>query len=493
MIGSCHFILDEHLCVKEISEESSFMLGSDVNTLNKRKLSELISPKSKKVYRQILRWHQQSDEIKLETGFKILVDSEEQDVIANFFRLDSQRVLCHFQLLNRSQFSSSLGSGESLWTAFSQTLNCGILNTDSDLRIRNISDRFIQILSIEDKRGVLYSNNALIGRPLSDFLNSDEQKSEILPRLASLVEKATVERFSVKSDIFRFRKLHLQLACGPIIISGQIDGYGLYLYDLTDRIEQENEIEESRAHVSELARLSSLGEMAGGIAHEINNPLAVILGATIILRKLVTREPIVKENIVKQVENIETMGQRISSIVKSMRKVSRNSSKDAFKTLTWSKLIDEVRPLADIRLSKGKVPLEISLQEGIESMEIQSQGVQLSQVLINLINNAADAVAEMSNAWVKLSIELNDEDRFFYARVMDSGHGISNEALDKIFDPFFTTKEVGSGTGLGLSISKRIAMNHGGDLYYEAGENTCFCLKLPKQVPAEILARANAN
>jgi C4-dicarboxylate-specific signal transduction histidine kinase len=111
-------------------------------------------------------------------------------------------------------------------------------------------------------------------------------------------------------------------------------------------------------------------------------------------------------------------------------------------------------------------------------LEILSRGTQISQVLVNLIHNAADAVAPLSERWVKL--EFSKTDSMIEIRVIDSGTGIPTEIANKLMEPFFTTKTGGEGTGLGLSLAARIVADHHGELFYDAAAaHTTFVLRLP--------------
>ncbi|MEK6579858.1 MAG: HAMP domain-containing sensor histidine kinase, partial [Bdellovibrionota bacterium] len=115
-----------------------------------------------------------------------------------------------------------------------------------------------------------------------------------------------------------------------------------------------------------------------------------------------------------------------------------------------------------------------------DSLAIQGRQTQLSQVLLNLFNNAYDAVQTLTDKWIK--IKVADTDQWVEIWVTDSGPGISSEVVSKMFQPFFTTKGVGKGTGLGLSISKKIIETHGGTLNVEMeSPNTCFRITLPKR------------
>lgn len=114
----------------------------------------------------------------------------------------------------------------------------------------------------------------------------------------------------------------------------------------------------------------------------------------------------------------------------------------------------------------------------IEGLKIEGRPAQLSQVILNLISNAVDAIMHQPEKWVELKITLQNEMIIF--SVTDSGNGIPKEVAEKIMQPFFTTKEIGKGTGLGLSISKGIVEDHQGKFYYDENcKNTRFCVEIP--------------
>ena len=123
-----------------------------------------------------------------------------------------------------------------------------------------------------------------------------------------------------------------------------------------------------------------------------------------------------------------------------------------------------------------------------EKLAFQGRGTEISQVLVNLLNNADDAIGKLPEKWIKLSVQGNAE--WLEILVTDSGNGIPPEFQKKLFQPFFTTKEIGKGTGLGLSISHGIVKNHGGELTIDSSSpNTCFLVRLP----AHKLAKAKSK
>ncbi len=239
--------------------------------------------------------------------------------------------------------------------------------------------------------------------------------------------------------------------------------------------ERTQKIDEQRVAMIESSRLASLGEMSAGIAHEINNPLAIIYGRILILQRKLKSHPEFG-GFAGEFEKIETMVQRISKIIDGLRAFSRDGSSDDKMNFELNKVITDIVDLCQARLNRYGVTLEIDCPESI--VMLHGREVQISQVLINLVNNAADAISALGEKWVRVKIEADHEQ--VQITVSDSGPGISAEIRNKMMQPFFTTKEIGKGTGLGLSISLGIINDHGGVLVYDdKARTTTFRITLP--------------
>lgn len=257
---------------------------------------------------------------------------------------------------------------------------------------------------------------------------------------------------------------------------GKIYKYVSFRFDITKDKELEESYEQEKVKSIHLSRLSAIGEMAAGVAHEINNPLTVINGLLSLLdRKLKVQNladeiPKLQEIIIKaQIQVFRT-----AKIVHGLREFSRSGDNLPFELISSRKILDTVADLCSEKLFRQGVRLEIHDQ----GTEFKCNQVQIEQVLVNLITNAVDAIANLQDRWIK--VEANSDGKFLEFSVIDSGAGLSEETASKIMQPFYTTKEVGKGTGLGLSISFGIIKQHGGVLYPDSqSKNTRFVIQVP--------------
>ena len=241
--------------------------------------------------------------------------------------------------------------------------------------------------------------------------------------------------------------------------------------------ERTKKIDEQRMVLIESNRLASLGEVSAGIAHEINNPLAVIAGKSeIILRKLAGHPDFETLNV--EFHKILDMVTRISKIISGLKTFARDGSRDSKNSFKATKIFDDLKHICQKRLTNLGVNLHFEV-EG-EDVILFGREVQICQVLLNLINNAADAIQDQEEKWIKINVRHDGRNKVI--KVTDSGSGISPEIQQKIMAPFFTTKAVGKGTGLGLSISFGIIKDHGGVLRYdESLPHTSFIISLPTE------------
>jgi len=248
--------------------------------------------------------------------------------------------------------------------------------------------------------------------------------------------------------------------------------------DTHEEIALSMEVHRQQEIIESSEKLAVLGEMAGGIAHEINNPMTTIDLLVGRIRRLVNAEPPKREDVHKALDTIENTVERTVKIVRSLKTFARQSKSDPMSPTSLDKIMETVSVLENDRFKHRNVQF---LMDPIPDVIMDCRENEICQVLVNLINNALDAVCDLPDAWVKVTFHDSTDD--IEIRVTDCGNGIPGDVVEKMMAPFFTTKEVGKGTGLGLSLSKKFIENHAGRLYYNPNwPNTQFVILLPKNI-----------
>lgn len=241
--------------------------------------------------------------------------------------------------------------------------------------------------------------------------------------------------------------------------------------DITERIKIQSQMIQS-------SKMASLGEMASGIAHEINNPLTIIkLAASQLQKNIDSKEPDLAGSITS-ISRIDSTVDRISKIILGLRTFSRDGKNDPVELVSVDELLEDMLSFCNERLKHHAIKL---IKDNIlPDLLFEGRKIEITQVLLNLLNNSIDAIELADHKWIKISV-LSDG-QYLEIKVTDSGLGIPLELQNKIFQPFFTSKEIGKGTGLGLSLSQTIIQNHQGKLFIDIkSQNTSFVLRLPKR------------
>jgi PAS domain S-box-containing protein len=256
---------------------------------------------------------------------------------------------------------------------------------------------------------------------------------------------------------------------------GKIEGVVVSGRDIT-------ELKRLEEQLIQAEKLAAMGQMLAGVAHELNNPLTAILGAS----ELVRERPGVDENTKRQLEMTHRQARRAARIVQNLLEFSRPASPQK-KALDLNAVLDRTLQLHEHSLRRNSVEVDFRPCAGLPPTVGDAN--QLIQVFLNLVSNAEQAIREIHPSG-HIHIRLGQSGSRIFASVQDDGSGIKPEALDKIFDPFFTTKRPGGGTGLGLSICMSIIREHGGDIEVEnlPGGGAGFTVFLPVAV-AEAASR----
>jgi PAS domain S-box-containing protein len=248
--------------------------------------------------------------------------------------------------------------------------------------------------------------------------------------------------------------------------------------NVTDQRQARQLLEEQRAKFLNSAKMSVLGEMASNVAHEINNPLAIVSGSAEQLMTIIARGDALHEHVPRLAETIIRNVARIQSIIKGLRAFTRKGENDPFQLVAMKTVLEETVVLSrDLFLSHH---ISLTMSEVSAELFIECRPTQIMEVLFNLLSNAMHAVETCEEKWV--NIEVVDEGEGVAIFVTDSGPGVPPEIAKFLFDRFVTSKEFDKGTGLGLSISKRIVSTHDGSLVLDENfPHTRFVVRLPKR------------
>lgn len=263
--------------------------------------------------------------------------------------------------------------------------------------------------------------------------------------------------------------------------NGVIFGIMIVFTDVTLIKLNEKALKEKEAQLVHASQLSSLGEMAAGIAHEINNPLAIIKASTKYLNKMIDKNNLDPLAFRDTCAEINTTVERIAAIIVGLKNISRKADHTENPSFCFHDVFQDVLSVACERLKQNEIELRTSFTEEEAKIKVKANRVQISQVMVNLLNNSIDALEDLrvDKKWIDLRIDTVGDQ--ITLRISDAGPGIPVEIRKEMFKPFYTTKDVGKGTGIGLSISKSIIENAGGKFYYdENSANTAFVVEFKK-------------
>jgi PAS domain S-box-containing protein len=336
-----------------------------------------------------------------------------------------------------------------------------------------------KILDVNNSAGVTYQyeHAELLGMSFLDLLDPDEAR-----RVWAELEHAPQDVYVFVPKVWAKKKngdnfvINLHARSGKLRDAENGTTGGALIVrtvDVTRRLEQD-------AKLTQASKMATLGEMATGIAHEINQPLNAIQVGTDFLAKMIKKgREIPPEQLLKVSRNISDQVARCSNIINHLREFGRKSDFHVY-PVDLNEPIRDVFTMLGQQLNLRNIDVKLDLAETLPP--IQGDKNRLEQIFLNLVTNARDAMETLPTEKPRrLTISTRQEDNTVEAVVADTGEGISEQTQKKIFEPFFTTKQVGRGTGLGLSISYSLVKDFKGDIEVEStlGEGTTFTLTFP--------------
>jgi PAS domain S-box-containing protein len=350
-----------------------------------------------------------------------------------------------------------------------ESISVGVMVINLRGRITNWNGALEQIYGLR--------REDVIGRRITEVF-----QSEMLHTLRDLMERGewrggepvNVYKFRARSADGRDLTLNISLAALQSK-TAEIEGSLVAIEDVTERVGLEAQLQQSD-------KLSSIGLLAAGVAHEVNTPLAGISSySQMLMQQIPDNDP--RRQLL---EKIHRQTSRASSIVNNLLNFSR-VTEARYAPVDLNRVIDDTIQLLEAQLRNTEI--EVVRRYADELPPAVGDGPKLQQVLMNLILNARDAMPQGG----RLEISTEADEDSVVIEVRDTGLGIAPEHLAKIYDPFFTTKQIGKGTGLGLAVSYGIISDHGGHIDVESnlGEGTRFQITLPLAAARQIFAAAS--
>jgi PAS domain S-box-containing protein len=328
-----------------------------------------------------------------------------------------------------------------------ESINVGILAADLEDRVESWNSQIEHLSGITREHALGKRLSELFPAELSEQFDRVRGQTGIHNIYKFVLKPATNGNGNGNGLPARFREATLNVAIAPLVSREQEQIGRLIIFDdVTDRAELEQRLVQAD-------KLSSIGLLAAGVAHEVNTPLAVISTYAQMLAKQVagdSQKTVILDKIAKQTF-------RASEIVNSLLNFSRTSS-TSFGDVSLNKVIQETISLLDHQLQKAGIQVKTEMEANLPA--VHGNMGKLQQVFLNLFLNARDAMT----AGGTLEVRTWSDGLGVKAEVADSGPGIAPENLHRIYDPFFTTKAARKGTGLGLSVTYGIVQEHGGSI-----------------------------
>jgi len=385
--------------------------------------------------------------------------------------------------------TKSLEISEQKYRSLVESINDSMYVVDADCQYLSANNNVLSEYGLAE--------NEIVGKKFSDF-HSPEQTRRFSDRVKKVIETGSTEQFEgYKEKLGKWVIRKLSPIKEPN--TAKIRAISVVSMDITERvatvkelIETNKKLKETQNQLIQNEKMAVIGRLASGLAHQIRNPLEIIIMGVEFLGNTIHSKDLKSE---KSIEKIKQAVNRTNQIITDFLRFSKKSELK-FESVDVCLLLDETIKLIEYVINKKKVKIKRNYSE--ESIEVTADRNMLQQVFMNLLNNGIDAVSEGGEIGIKVNTKKimheHIEDRVGYrdndyfkigdkmteVEIEDNGEGISRDVLHRIFEPFYTTKESEKGTGLGLSLAHLIIDRHQGKISVqsEVNKGTKFILKL---------------
>lgn len=392
------------------------------------------------------------------TAFPILGAHGEVDLIGTFF----------FDVTEQRRAESALEQSRTLFEAFVQ-------NAPNPMALIDTKGHRMRYIMVNDAIARYYDMTAdelLAAGPRHIHAHFPEARSVIAPLLGRVMTTLESEQIDTPFEMPSGEIRDMAFSYFPILdAQGALAFIGNIAHDVTDERRVQSDLAASRESLHQAEKLAALGSMLAGVSHELNNPLAAVIGQAALLGEDLEGTPHAD-----RIAKIRRAADRCARIVQSFLAMARQKAPE-YRPVRLNDQIRGAIELTEYHMRAVNIAIDLDLQPDLPTLEADPD--QLHQVIVNLLTNARQAL-ETVEGDRRIAIASRYRDGAVTLTVADNGPGIDPAARQRIFDPFFTTKAVGAGTGIGLSYSLGIVEAHGGTIAIaDSAIGTRFVVTLP--------------